>query len=131
MAVKRPEGGIDVRHLIGAPYKWGGRGPEIYDCWGICIEIYKMGGVILPDEDCDGSDESRKVCTAIHESSFVEVDYSQYCLAKFAIGPNWHGGVMINETDCIQSREKTGCAVIRINEFPWKTAFQGFYGYNG
>jgi len=39
----------DIQDLIGKPYAHGARGPEEYDCWGLCVEIYKRGGIVLPD----------------------------------------------------------------------------------
>ena len=36
--------------LIGVPFKYGGRGPDYYDCWGLVMEGYKrIHGVEIPD----------------------------------------------------------------------------------
>jgi cell wall-associated NlpC family hydrolase len=35
--------------LIGKPYLLGARGPDAYDCWGLCIEVYRRGGRPLPE----------------------------------------------------------------------------------
>ena len=37
--------------LIGKPYKKNGRGPDSYDCYGICIEVCKRIGTKLPEQD--------------------------------------------------------------------------------
>ena len=39
----------DVQDLVGKPHKRDKRGPDEYDCWGICIEVYCRRGVGLPD----------------------------------------------------------------------------------
>lgn len=39
----------DVQDLIGKPHKRDARGPDIYDCWGICIEVGRRLGIALPD----------------------------------------------------------------------------------
>jgi cell wall-associated NlpC family hydrolase len=38
-----------LEDLIGKPYQLGARGPDAYDCWGLCVEIYRRGGRKLPD----------------------------------------------------------------------------------
>jgi len=38
-----------VQDLIGKPYQRGARGPDAYDCWGLCVEVYRRGGIDLPD----------------------------------------------------------------------------------
>jgi len=42
-----------LQDLIGKPYKLGARGPEEYDCWGLCMEVYARAGVRLPDWNSD------------------------------------------------------------------------------
>jgi len=38
-----------IQDLIGKPHVLGARGPDAYDCWGLCVEIYARAGVRLPD----------------------------------------------------------------------------------
>jgi cell wall-associated NlpC family hydrolase len=38
-----------LQDLIGKPYVKGARGPDAFDCWGVCVEVYRRLGVILPD----------------------------------------------------------------------------------
>jgi cell wall-associated NlpC family hydrolase len=40
---------IDVSDLIGKPWKDLGRGPDGYDCWGVCIEAARRLGRELMD----------------------------------------------------------------------------------
>jgi cell wall-associated NlpC family hydrolase len=36
--------------LLGAPFLWGGRGPQAYDCWGLVREAYlRVYGQLLPE----------------------------------------------------------------------------------
>jgi hypothetical protein len=39
----------DVQDLVGKPYAHGARGPDAYDCWGLCVEVYRRRGIDLPD----------------------------------------------------------------------------------
>jgi len=38
-----------IQDLIGKPHVLGARGPDAYDCWGLCVEVYARAGVRLPD----------------------------------------------------------------------------------
>lgn len=40
---------INFNDLIGKPFKYGGRGPGSYDCYGLCIEAAKRAGIFLPE----------------------------------------------------------------------------------
>lgn len=36
--------------LLGKPWEANARGPDKFDCWGVCIEYYKRLGIALPDK---------------------------------------------------------------------------------
>lgn len=38
-----------IQNLIGLPYARGARGPREFDCWGLCVEVYRRAGLMLPD----------------------------------------------------------------------------------
>lgn len=39
-----------INDWIGLPYRLGARGPDEFDCYGLCAEIYsEMYGITLPD----------------------------------------------------------------------------------
>ena len=40
---------IEYADLIGKPFKYGGRGPDSYDCWGLLMELYSRKGIQIPD----------------------------------------------------------------------------------
>lgn len=41
---------LDVSDLIGKPFKYGGRGQDSYDCYGLVMELYRrFMGIELPD----------------------------------------------------------------------------------
>jgi len=39
-----------VRKLVGAPFVWGGRGPDGYDCWGLVRRATEMLGLPMPPD---------------------------------------------------------------------------------
>ncbi len=40
---------IELRDLIGKPFRLHGRGPDAYDCYGLAIEVLRRYGKTLPD----------------------------------------------------------------------------------
>jgi cell wall-associated NlpC family hydrolase len=40
---------IVTQDLIGTPFKFRGRGPDFYDCYGLVMEVSRRFGVELPD----------------------------------------------------------------------------------
>ena len=55
--------------FVGKPFREGGRGPDVYDCWGIVWATYKqILGVILPDYSEIGTNETISVTRQMQES---------------------------------------------------------------
>ncbi len=47
-----------VTGLVGAPFKFGGRGPDSYDCWGLLLEALRRLGKPLPPDYVTETPES-------------------------------------------------------------------------
>ena len=39
---------LDYTDLLGKEFEFGARGPDKFDCWGLCLEVGKRAGVDLP-----------------------------------------------------------------------------------
>lgn len=48
---------IEVRDLIGIPYKVHGRNADGIDCYGLAIEVLRRYGITLPDVFYDDTDK--------------------------------------------------------------------------
>jgi cell wall-associated NlpC family hydrolase len=48
-----------IGDLIGKPHKLGASGPDAYDCWGLCVEVYARAGVCLPAYDAGALSHAR------------------------------------------------------------------------
>lgn len=40
---------ISYGDLLGKPFKYGGRGPDVYDCYGLVVELARRQQIIFPD----------------------------------------------------------------------------------
>ena len=41
---------LDTNRLIGLPYRWGARGPDAYDCWGLVVHALELMGIPCTDD---------------------------------------------------------------------------------
>lgn len=48
-----------VDSLRGKPFKWGTRGPDEYDCWGIVLAVFDALGKDLPGNWLVGTEDNR------------------------------------------------------------------------
>jgi cell wall-associated NlpC family hydrolase len=125
---------IQIIDLLTAEFEYDARGPERYDCWGLCMEMYRRFGLSLPDF-ASGIEAAR-----IHEQINQEIRYRDFIkiekvevpsLATFRVIFPYvsHVGVMITQRNFIQIMEK-GVSIGRIDFPPWKNRFAGMYRYN-
>ena len=40
---------INLSQYIGKPFRWGARGPDAYDCWGLARSVMEQYGYKIPD----------------------------------------------------------------------------------
>ena len=111
---------MEYQDLIGKPYKENGRGPDGYDCYGICIEVCKRIGIYLPE------------LKDILEKRFIRINKPRAGdIAIIETTYEMHVGVMINASQLLQvnSLGRRGVHRIRIDH-PWlKQRISGFYRY--
>ncbi len=122
--------------LLGKPFKLGGRGPEFYDCWGLCIELGKRVGQHLPldltPEDTKGQDIAIR---DKRDNEFVKLDRPEpYCIVTFRVTPPFvdHCGFVME--DCkhfIHIMRQRSVAVQRLDHKILAKRIDGFYRYAG
>ena len=73
--------------LLGKPFKLGGRGPQVYDCWGLCLELGKRVGLQFPEEFTpEDSEEQAKMIAKWRDKNFVRIEKPQaYCIVTMSI----------------------------------------------
>lgn len=124
---------ISVSDLLGKPFRMGGRGPDAYDCYGLCLEIAARAGIeIVP------FDSIVDVCLRSDAINAGKADYVRlskpepFCLVGFKIRPPFvtHIGVVLE--DCkhfIHIMRKRSVAIERLDLPFWSKRLDGFYRY--
>lgn len=120
--------------LLGKDFKYGGRGPDKFDCYGLAIEIYKRLGIELPEyesfadpEQIDlGMNDGRR--NYLQEIPKPEVG----CMVMFSIRPPYvsHMGIMLDSNKFIHIMHKSQVSVERTDSLLWANKLAGFYRYS-
>jgi cell wall-associated NlpC family hydrolase len=108
-----------IDDLIGKPYKKHGRGPDAYDCYGLCIEVSKRLGRELPEVN------------DIINHEWMVVDKPELGDIVMIISPDSrHVGVMIDKNTFLQvSQGSRGVHKMKTSH-PWaKGRIQGIYRF--
>lgn len=119
-------------NLIGKPFRLGGRGPEFFDCWGICLELGKRMGILYPEEFTPDSKEMQNdtICE-IKDQHFERIDNPEpYAIITFKIRPPYvdHCGIVLPGcTTFLHTLEGHAAAVNRIDHKILAKRIEGFY----
>lgn len=122
---------FDITDLLGKEFKYGGRGPEAYDCYGLCIEVYRRRGKALPDFGSSPSASWQHRMIDEGKKLFIELKHpAPFCLVTFMLRPPYttHIGVVLE--DCcrfIHIQQKLQVVIERLDGQLWKNRITGYY----
>ena len=118
-----------IDDLIGLPYLKGGRGPDAYDCWGLCEEVCRRAGVEVPSVRTPPTRADRNDLFCSTKEIFTKVSRpSPWCLAAFRVGRNWHAGVVLpGLTEFIHVTGGIRVTISQLHNCKWRRRFDGFY----
>jgi len=114
-----------VSDYVGLPFAPFGRGPEVYDCWGLVRAVFADRiGVDLPMYDEIGPDDRRRVAEAMTagcgSGPWQPVDRPREFDVMVARRPGWrlagHVGVMLGARDVLHVWKGSGVHVARVND---------------
>lgn len=128
---------IDLSDLIGKPYQADGRGPDNYDCWGLCLEVARRAGRPLPDINIPRSEDERSVFAVnFKDSCFDRLEGPEpWCQVAFRIWDDhdkerWHvGTVLENCLRFIHVAEKSFVCTPLLSHPLWGLFLEGYYRY--
>lgn len=132
----------DVSDLIGKPWANKGRGPDVYDCWGLAMEVCARFGRAIPDY-------------GINALAAQMINKTYACLlgdAEIGAGP-WdiifrpepgdivafknadsivsHVGVFLGNGLFTHVQADIRVSIERVNAIEWKNRVAGYYRYVG
>ena len=125
---------IDCSDLIGVPYELGGRGPDSYDCWGLCVEVARRGGLVLPDEPTPVDIEVANGRCVYHiKNHFMRLDVPEpFAIVGMDLLGNYHAGIVLD--NCVQFihvTEGINVTAPSLSHPSWQNFIVGFYRYVG
>jgi len=124
---------IDYSDYIGLPYKCRGRGPEYYDCYGLCVKVYKeLLNIELPNHlEVDYDDkwyDKGKNCildTIKDNWEYVNKPYRKYDLTVLFNGtttyPN-HVALWLSNNKILHITESITSTIDRYEDY-WESKF--------
>ena len=112
---------VKIDDLIGKPFKQKGRGPDNFDCSGLCMEVSRRLGGELPE------------LKEIIQYEFMPLDKPELgALVLINTDGTRHVGIMLDKRNMLQiNNDGKGVHKIRVNN-PWiKNRIIGYYKYVG
>jgi cell wall-associated NlpC family hydrolase len=113
---------INFDDMIGKPYKQDGRGPNGFDCWGVCMEVCKRISIKLPEQDEIIKNKFKNI---------TDPKLGDIVLIKIIGGPHAHVGVMLDSSSfmTVHNTGRRGVHRMKISH-PWvQSRVAGFYRY--
>jgi cell wall-associated NlpC family hydrolase len=117
--------------LIGIPFKYKGRGPSAYDCYGLLRKLYADDGIAIPDYDSptDGARIAAMMMSQLHLWREVG-EPAPGVTALFKVPGNTHVGYCIDDKKFIHTWQASHGVCIEPLEH-WKHRLMGYYRYVG
>ncbi len=117
---------MSVNDLMGAPFEYGGRGPERYDCYGLLMEMYKRSGLAIPDygSSSQGAEIIAMMLGKVNE--WKEIDPRPGCTLLIKLPMSMHVGFLLPHKKFIHTTKSTGGVTIeRLRD--WTRRILGYY----
>mgnify|MGYP003791026463 CR=1 FL=1 len=126
--------------LIGKAYSDMGRGPDSYDCWGVCVEVGKILGIPIPDYGEYHCSESDRVFKNFLDKSVMEWDKIKgkpqpgdvLVFKQETKNSCLHFGIVVEDgRHFLQCNRDLGVHRARLNNPYFKQAVLGIYRFRG
>ena len=124
---------VSYNDLIGKPFEYDGRGPGTFDCYGLCVEMYKRLGKELVEYQASGDFKENSNSFNFGKKDFVQLEKPEpFCLVLLMICKPFvsHIGVVLE--DCkrfIHICQKRFVCIEPLNDGRWKDRIDGFWKY--
>jgi len=119
-----------TRDLIGRPFKYGGRGPDCYDCYGLVREMYRRMGKEVPDYHSPTTSGEIVAAMLSGRVMWQEVEERPGVVAMMKLAKSMHVGFLLPHGRMIHVWERSGGVCIEYFSI-WRPRAIGFYDYAG
>ncbi len=125
---------MKIEDYTSCTFRFGGRGPKQYDCYGLAKAIYKdILGIELPEFTTPELLNDIYIKCDTSKKYFKRLDKVEpYSLVTFIIKYPLvsHVGVVLPDTKhFIHAFKNTGVCIQKLHEPVWKNKIEGFYTY--
>lgn len=116
--------------LLGTPFVRGGRGPDVYDCYGLAKEMFARAGNKVPDFHSPGTLEEIEALISEKCKRWRRVPIgTPNALLTFRVeGYGAHIGYMLDNDRFIHAWEATGVTTERLTNGEFKPLASYVYG---
>jgi len=131
---------LNYYDLLGKPFRLGARGPDYYDCWGLCLELGRRVGISFPADftPSETSDQDMAICN-IRDRDFTRLEKPEpYAIVTFKMNPPLvdHCGFIIPDdrgkcTHFIHIMRDHHVVVLRLDHRVMARKLEGIYKYHG
>lgn len=126
---------FDYTDLLGKEFAYGGRGPEAYDCWGLCEEIYRRLGRPCPSYFTPADRDRKSVAAAIEYCAIMDnfrrlSAPEPFCFVTFTVRRPYVSHVGIVMEDCrtfLHIMAKSRVTRERLDSIVWRDRVRGYY----
>lgn len=117
---------VEFCDLIGAPFEYGARGPDSYDCYGLLMEMYKRIGIDVTDygSSSQGAEIIAMMLSKVHE--WGEVKARPGCAILIKLPMSMHVGFLLPFKKFIHTSRSTGGVTIEYLR-NWERRVLGYY----
>lgn len=125
-----------INDLLYAVFDKNGCGPDRFNCWQLCREIYRRAERSLPDYNKwieDIFDRDRFI-GLIKKTDFLPVERpGMLDIVTLKLKGNLitHCGCMLDKRRFIHISKKKGVSISDINDKKWRKRIEGFYRFHG
>lgn len=119
----------DWADLIGKPFRYGGRGPDAFDCYGLVAEMRRRSGLAVPDYISPRNDEEIAALIATNVPLWVPCELRPGALVALRLGRFVsHVGFALSETQIIHAWQRTGGVTVEPIA-AWQRRIAGTYTF--
>ena len=129
---------IETDDLLDKPYRKDATGPDAYDCYNLCREVYHRAGLYLPPREYIEDAGERSIALDDAKSDCVKLQQPEpYCIVAIcgeADHPDWvtHLGVVLaNRYQFIHIRRNHYVTIDRLDCLYGRGRIEGYYRYVG